>query len=69
MIEEIILFAFIGFVAQLIDGALGMAYGVSSTTFFAQYRLSASHCKCERSHGRDIYKWCIRAFASKVWEC
>lgn len=30
---EFILIIFIGFLAQLIDGSLGMAYGVSSTTF------------------------------------
>jgi uncharacterized protein len=33
MEESIIVFAIVGFIAQLIDGALGMAYGVSSTTF------------------------------------
>jgi len=30
---HIIIFVLVGFVAQLIDGALGMAYGVSSNTF------------------------------------
>jgi uncharacterized membrane protein YfcA len=30
---SIITFIIVGFVAQMIDGALGMAYGVSSTTF------------------------------------
>lgn len=33
MEENILLFIVVGFVAQLIDGALGMAYGVSSTSF------------------------------------
>ena len=33
MNENIVIFAIVGFVAQMIDGALGMAYGVSSTTF------------------------------------
>lgn len=33
MDENIIIFAMVGFFAQMIDGALGMAYGVSSTTF------------------------------------
>ncbi|MCD6263447.1 sulfite exporter TauE/SafE family protein [Candidatus Bathyarchaeota archaeon] len=33
MYEVIILFIIVGFIAQIIDGALGMAYGVSSTTF------------------------------------
>jgi uncharacterized membrane protein YfcA len=30
--HNIVLFVLVGFVAQIIDGALGMAYGVSSTT-------------------------------------
>jgi uncharacterized membrane protein YfcA len=33
MLENILLFIGIGFIAQMIDGALGMAFGVSSTTF------------------------------------
>lgn len=32
MEQSIIVFIIVGFIAQLIDGALGMAYGVSSTT-------------------------------------
>jgi uncharacterized membrane protein YfcA len=31
--QRILLFVIVGFLAQMIDGALGMAYGVSSTTF------------------------------------
>ena len=31
--EELYLFIIVGFVAQLIDGSLGMAYGVTSTSF------------------------------------
>lgn len=31
--NEFLLFVGVGFVAQLIDGALGMAYGISSTSF------------------------------------
>jgi uncharacterized membrane protein YfcA len=31
---NIIIFIIFGFIAQMIDGALGMGYGVSSTTFF-----------------------------------
>lgn len=30
--KKLITFALIGFLAQLIDGSLGMAYGVTSTT-------------------------------------
>lgn len=32
MLENILLFAVIGFLAQIVDGAIGMAYGVISTT-------------------------------------
>ena len=32
LLELILIWAIVGFLAQLIDGALGMAYGVSSTT-------------------------------------
>lgn len=32
-LEQVLLFAVVGFLAQMIDGALGMAYGVSSNTF------------------------------------
>jgi len=32
LFEILLVWAFVGFLAQLIDGALGMAYGVSSTT-------------------------------------
>lgn len=34
--QQFWLFSLVGFVAQIIDGALGMAYGVSSTTFLLQ---------------------------------
>jgi hypothetical protein len=33
MEQNILLFVLVGFLAQIIDGALGMAYGVSSNTF------------------------------------
>jgi uncharacterized membrane protein YfcA len=32
MWEDVILFAVIGFVAQMVDGAIGMAYGISAST-------------------------------------
>ena len=40
MEQNIILFIIVGFVAQMIDGALGMAYGVSSTTFLLTIGIS-----------------------------
>ncbi|HRI86565.1 MAG TPA: sulfite exporter TauE/SafE family protein [Ignavibacteria bacterium] len=35
--EQFLLLVFAGFIAQLIDGALGMAYGVSCTTFLLNF--------------------------------
>jgi uncharacterized membrane protein YfcA len=32
MLEEVVLFTIVGFVAQLIDGAIGMAYGLSAVS-------------------------------------
>jgi uncharacterized protein len=38
--SKLIIFAFIGFLAQLIDGSLGMAYGVSTTTLLLTYGIA-----------------------------
>jgi uncharacterized membrane protein YfcA len=38
--ENILAFAAFGFLAQIIDGTLGMAYGVSSTTLLLSIGLS-----------------------------
>ncbi|MTT30911.1 TSUP family transporter [Terrilactibacillus sp. BCM23-1] len=38
--QKIIIFAFIGLIAQLIDGSLGMAYGVSSTSLLLAFGIA-----------------------------
>lgn len=38
--EQFFLFCLVGFIAQLIDGTLGMAYGVSSSTFLLHLGVS-----------------------------
>ncbi|GKU84377.1 sulfite exporter TauE/SafE family protein [Niallia sp. NCCP-28] len=38
--KKLIVFAFIGLLAQLIDGALGMAYGVTSTSLLLAFSIS-----------------------------
>jgi len=40
MDQNLIIFVIVGFAAQIIDGALGMAYGVSSTTFLLTVGIS-----------------------------
>lgn len=37
MLDQIMIFVLIGFLAQIIDGALGMAYGVSATAFLLSF--------------------------------
>jgi uncharacterized membrane protein YfcA len=32
MVEDLLVFAAVGFAAQMIDGAIGMAYGLSATS-------------------------------------
>jgi uncharacterized protein len=32
VIDDILLFAVVGFVAQMVDGAIGMAYGLSASS-------------------------------------
>src|SRR4028119_1063704 len=36
MLFDLVIFAAVGFLAQLIDGALGMAYGVTATSVLLQ---------------------------------
>ncbi|MCG0050095.1 MULTISPECIES: sulfite exporter TauE/SafE family protein [Priestia] len=38
--KKLIIFAFIGFLAQLIDGALGMAYGVTSSSLLLMFGMA-----------------------------
>ncbi len=39
-IEKLAIFSLIGFIAQMIDGALGMAYGVSATSLLLSFGVS-----------------------------
>src|SRR5215218_8765845 len=40
--EDVLLFAAVGFAAQVIDGALGMAYGVTATTVLLSFGVAPS---------------------------
>ena len=52
MDENILLFVLIGFIAEMIDGSLGMAYGVSATSFLLS--LGLPHCQRQRSYAPEI---------------
>jgi uncharacterized membrane protein YfcA len=43
MTTELVLLALVGFLAQLVDGALGMAFGLISTTFMLTVGLPPAH--------------------------
>ncbi len=38
--KKLIVFVFVGFIAQLIDGSLGMAYGVTSSTLLLTFGIA-----------------------------
>jgi len=58
-----LLYMLVGFVAQMIDGALGMAYGVSSNTFLLSLGIPPRGGIGKRSHGRSGDNGHFRRFA------
>ncbi len=52
----------VGFFAQVVDGALGMAYGVTATTFLLATG-PLRHCECERPYRRDFHYRSLGYFA------
>ncbi len=54
MEQNILLFVAVGFAAQLIDGALGMAYGVSSTAFLLSIGISPAAASAS-VHAAEIF--------------
>ncbi|MER8441048.1 sulfite exporter TauE/SafE family protein [Mesorhizobium sp. M1312] len=52
--QEFILFALVGFVAQAVDGALGMAYGVVCSTTLLGFGVSPAHASAS-VHGAELF--------------
>jgi uncharacterized protein len=52
--SEILIFMAAGFIAQLIDGALGMAYGVSATSFLLSFGISPAAASAS-VHASEIF--------------
>ncbi|TIU57917.1 MAG: sulfite exporter TauE/SafE family protein, partial [Mesorhizobium sp.] len=52
--QEFLLFAFVGFVAQAVDGALGMAYGVISSTTLLGFGVSPAHASAS-VHAAELF--------------
>jgi len=52
--EEFMLFAVVGFLAQAVDGALGMAYGVISSTTLLAFGVSPAHASAA-VHAAELF--------------
>jgi hypothetical protein len=62
---EFIIFTAVGFLAQLVDGALGMAYGVISTTVLLGFGITPAHASAS-VHAAEIFTTSASG-ASHVW--
>lgn len=51
---EFLLFAVVGFLAQLVDGALGMAYGVISSTVLLSFGVSPAYASAS-AHAAEVF--------------
>ena len=51
---EILLYLALGFVAQLVDGALGMAYGLIATSFLLASGTSSGTGERQRPYRQDL---------------
>jgi uncharacterized membrane protein YfcA len=49
-----LLFFFVGLFAQLVDGALGMAFGVTATTVMLSFGRAASACSAGQANSLTV---------------
>lgn len=54
MLEEFVTFFVVGFVAQMVDGALGMAYGVTATTALLSLGVPPAHASAA-THMAEVF--------------
>lgn len=62
---DFVTFAVVGFLAQLVDGALGMAYGVISTTVLLAFGVLPAHASAS-VHAAEVFTTAASG-ASHVW--
>ena len=62
MEHSIFVFILVGFIAQIIDGALGMAYGVSSTTFLLSVGIPPAVASAS-VHMAEVFTTAISGFS------
>jgi uncharacterized protein len=63
--QDFVLFALVGLVAQLVDGALGMAYGVISTTVLLAFGVGPAHASAA-IHAAEMFTTDWRLFVRLV---
>jgi len=62
MDQDIVVFIVVGFIAQMIDGALGMAYGVSSTSFLLSIGIPPAAASAS-VHAAEIFTSGVSGFS------
>jgi uncharacterized protein len=62
MWDDFILFVIVGFAAQLVDGALGMAYGVTATTTLLGFGFSPAVASAT-THASEIFTTAVSAIS------
>lgn len=62
MEDNILIFVLVGFIAQIIDGALGMAYGVSSNTFLLSIGIPPAAASAS-VHTAEIFTTAVSGFS------
>jgi uncharacterized membrane protein YfcA len=63
--QDFVVFAFVGFLAQMVDGALGMAYGAVSATVLLAFGVPPAHASAS-VHAAEIFTTAASG-ASHVW--
>jgi hypothetical protein len=63
--QDFVVFAFVGFLAQMVDGALGMAYGVVSASVLLAFGVPPAHASAS-VHAAEIFTTAASG-ASHVW--
>ena len=66
--SNLLLFAAIGFAAQIVDGAIGMAYGLISTTVLLSLRNTSGDSERQCARRRGIHDRRFGVIALAVWE-
>lgn len=62
MEDNILIFMLVGFIAQIIDGALGMAYGVSSNTFLLSIGIPPATASAS-VHMAEVFTTAVSGFS------